>query len=187
MRHHEAHPRVEQALRLALKPGLRGKLMADQQQLDGARASLQAADAADEAVATARFTIVHELDRAYGDLNREMDTVEERQAWEKLDTLRSAAEFAQAALERAEGLGATSGREDAAGGAALTADGDAGGGEDVVDDEAERAAEESEEEEDELDHLAQMVTRQAKWTTRGQRRARGGGGGGASTKGKGRA
>ena len=38
-----------------------------------------------------------------------------------------------------------------------------------------------------LDHLAQMVTRQAKWTTRGQRRARGGGGGGASTKGKGRA
>ena len=137
-------------------------------------------------MATATFTIVHELDRSYGDLNHEMDAVEERHAWEKLDTLRSAAEFAQAALERAEGLGVTLGREASGKGAALTAVGDAGGAEDVVDDEAERAAEESEEE-DELDHLAQMVTRQAKWTTRGQRRARGGGGGAASAKGKGRA
>ena len=39
VQHHEANPRVDQALRLALEARLRGEPMAQQQQLDGAGAS----------------------------------------------------------------------------------------------------------------------------------------------------
>jgi len=81
-------------------------------QLDAERAYLQQEEEAsssthlqaDERAETVRFEALHEIERAYSDLNRCMDDMEARQAWAPLDGLRSAAEFAQLAVCRAEAM-----------------------------------------------------------------------------------
>ena len=149
--------------------------------LDGARASMQAAEAADEGAETARFQASHELERSYTDLNCAMDHVEAKQAWEHLDELKSAVEFANLALDAASGLaaggaadGATRDRDDLAMRSARVGGGDGCGPSAGGDSQQGVGDEDDDEEESELDHLAQMVARQAKWTTRGQRRMRSG-------------
>ena len=139
----------------------------------------------DEKAETARFTAAHETERCYTDLNAMLDEIEANQAWERTDKVRSAVEFAEAAVKAVEeawwrkdlvGSGRTAGGEDA---------------EATIRDLEERGerlegavAEEEEEEDDELDHLSQMVAAQSRRSGRkGGGSAGAGGSGGPRPKG----
>jgi len=157
-------------------------------------------DAADERAETSRFEALHELERSYGDVNRAMDDIESKCAWERLEPLRMAAHFAQGAAEAAETLarGLASGELLAAASGAPRADAPAAdgllhGGRDGAD-AAEAAAGGGghgaalggvhgaaaladgggdDDDDDELEHLSQMV---AQANRRSRYRAGGGGG-----------
>ena len=168
--------------------------------IDSARAALLAEDAADEKAETARFEALHELQRSYEDLNRAMDDIEARVAWERLEPLRSAAEFAQLAVDAADvlaraslvgGMAAAPAAENAANGRLAGAqvesaevEGIGGASGLVLEMGGEMGgAHDEEDEEDELDHLSQMVAHASK--RRGWRPAGGGGGGGSHRRSRG--
>ena len=152
---------------------------------------------ADEKEETARFDVLHELERSYDELTRALESVECACRWSELDGLHGAVGASRSAIERAEALHRDGCHAEAGGrahidaspssSAAAALEKEAEGAEETLetaaaDDEAEG------EEEDEL--LSQMVAAQAKRTRRQQLYRGGSGGGkgkGARNKAKGRA
>jgi hypothetical protein len=125
--------------------------------LDESVTAIEALDArdekGDEKAAAERFGVQNELEASRADLLRRLDGFEERRQWDRLESLRSAVEFADASCEAARHLLRAAG---ARGGAMPASEADVP--EDVAAD-GESAEEEHGEEDDEDDDEEQMLLR----------------------------
>ena len=127
--------------------------------LDGLRERLQQAAGEGEAD---RLLALTEVEAERDKLLKELDAVEAKQAWERLQPLQSALEFAQSAASRAQALLAPTPAAEARDTASLE-----GGGEEA----AETADIEEESEDEDEDGLLHMMA--ARHKARGKHRKRG--------------